>query len=122
MGTGISKIRRLISEAGLKAPEFEFGTFFMITFPRPVVISSMAEERGLKSSEKNREEAREEVREKNLRLIRENPEITASELAEKSGLASKGIEWNIAKMKKDRLIKRIGPDKGGHWEVLKQKK
>ena len=82
----------------------------------------MAEERGLKSSEKNREEAREEVREKNLRLIRENPEITASELAEKSGLASKGIEWNIAKMKKDRLIKRIGPDKGGHWEVLKQKK
>jgi ATP-dependent DNA helicase RecG len=82
----------------------------------------MAEERGLKSSEKNREEAREEVREKNLRLIRENPEITISELAEKSGLTSKGIEWNIAKMKKDRLIKRIGPDKGGHWEVLKQKK
>ena len=60
----------------------------------------------------------EKTREKILRFIKENPAITTSELAEKSGLTSKGIEWNIDKMKKDGLIKRIGPDKGGHWEVL----
>jgi ATP-dependent DNA helicase RecG len=29
------------------------------------------------------------------------------------------MEWQIAKLKKEGRIKRIGPAKGGHWEVVK---
>jgi len=46
-----------------------------------------------------------------------NPLITTSEIAEKAGVTPKGVEWNIGKLKKEGLIKRVGPDKGGHWEV-----
>jgi len=35
MGTGISKIRTLMAEAGLSPVEFEFDTFFTATFKRP---------------------------------------------------------------------------------------
>ena len=34
MGTGISKIRRLLREAKCAGPRFEFGSFFTIVFPR----------------------------------------------------------------------------------------
>ncbi len=67
------------------------------------------------SSQKTREKAREKI----LRIIKESPEITTSELSAKSGITIKGIEWNIAKLKKEGFIKRAGPDKGGHWEVIK---
>ena len=73
-----------------------------------------------KEARKTGEKVREKTREKILRLIRENPEITTSELAEKSGVTPKGVEWNIGKLKKEGFIKRVGPDKGGHWEVIKK--
>ncbi len=38
MGTGITKMRRLIAEAGLPPIEFEFGTFFTAIFRRPTRI------------------------------------------------------------------------------------
>jgi ATP-dependent DNA helicase RecG len=34
------------------------------------------------------------------------------------GLTVKGVEWHIRKMKDAGILKRIGPDKGGHWEVV----
>ena len=53
-----------------------------------------------------------------MRLIEQNPKITTGEIAEKIGVTPKGIEWNIGKLKKEGLIKRIGPDKGGHWKIV----
>ena len=41
-----------------------------------------------------------------------------SEIAEKTGLSIKGIEKNVKQLKTENAIKRIGPDKGGRWEVL----
>ena len=37
MGTGISKIRKLIKSAGLPRVKFEFNTFFTVTFKRPQI-------------------------------------------------------------------------------------
>jgi ATP-dependent DNA helicase RecG len=38
-------------------------------------------------------------------------------LQQKTGLSRRGAEWQIQKLKNDNKIKRIGPDKGGHWEI-----
>jgi ATP-dependent DNA helicase RecG len=51
-------------------------------------------------------------------LIENNPAITQIELAEATGLSRRGIEKNISKLKKEGRIKRIGPAKGGHWQVV----
>ena len=49
----------------------------------------------------------------------ENPTITTRELADIVGLSVKGVEKVIRVLKAEGVLKRIGPDKGGHWEVLK---
>jgi len=41
-------------------------------------------------------------------------------LSELTSLSRRGIEYNIDKLKKEKKIKRIGEDKGGHWKTLKQ--
>ncbi|MCX5791841.1 MAG: winged helix-turn-helix transcriptional regulator [Elusimicrobia bacterium] len=57
--------------------------------------------------------------EKIIALIRENPSVTQVMLEKKSGLTRRGVEWNLKMFKATGVIRRIGPDKGGHWEVLK---
>jgi len=41
------------------------------------------------------------------------------ELATKTRLTVKGIEWNIRKLKAENIIQRVGSRKGGHWEIIK---
>ena len=55
-----------------------------------------------------------------LDAIKNNPKITQNELAEIAGLTRRGIEWNLAKLKEKGIIKRIGPAKGGYWEVVEK--
>ena len=64
------------------------------------------------------ENVREETGEKIINLIKENPKITTKELADKTGLSVKSIEWNIKELKDKGLLRRIGADRGGHWEVV----
>ena len=53
-----------------------------------------------------------------LDQIKANPYISRQELAELCGLTSDGIKYNIRKLREKGIIKRIGPDKGGHCEVI----
>ena len=50
--------------------------------------------------------------------MRSNPTISIEELAELCGLTRDGINYNIRNLKNKGIIKRVGPDKGGHWEVI----
>jgi len=34
------------------------------------------------------------------------------------GAESVSVEWNLKKLRDEGRIRRIGPDKGGHWEVI----
>ena len=56
--------------------------------------------------------------EKILEAIRENPKITQKQLAAVSGLSLRGVEWNMAKLKNEGKIKRLGSDKKGTWEIV----
>ena len=55
-----------------------------------------------------------------LALIDENHKITREELSAKIGLTIRGVKWNLKKLKKEGVLKRIGPAKGGYWEVAGQ--
>lgn len=72
----------------------------------------------LKSKEKGKEKSKEKSKEKILQIIANNPYVTTKELSEIIGLSIAGIEKNMRQMKEKGLIRRIGPDKGGYWEVL----
>ena len=53
-----------------------------------------------------------------MALISENPNITIMEMANKLGMARSGVAKQIAALQKENLIHSVGPDKGGHWEII----
>ena len=59
-------------------------------------------------------------KEKILELVKANKNITTSEISKKLGLSTSGIEKQISKLKEEGVLKRIGPDKGGYWEVCEK--
>ena len=57
--------------------------------------------------------------EKILKILSNTPSITARDMSEILGLSRRGVEEQIKSLKQKGVIRRIGPDKGGHWEVIK---
>ena len=53
-----------------------------------------------------------------LKAIKENKRITQKELTTIIGINEKNIRNNILILKNKGIIARIGPDKGGYWEVV----
>ena len=57
--------------------------------------------------------------EKILKILSNTPSITVREMSEILGLSRRGVEEQIKSLKQKSVIRRVGPDKGGHWEVIK---
>ena len=55
-----------------------------------------------------------------LDLIRENPYVTTQEMADSIGIIRRTVAKHIKSLQEKGIIKRIGPDKGGHWEVVEK--
>lgn len=53
-----------------------------------------------------------------LAIVRAMPDVTLRELTDATGLSVDGVNWNIRKLKSTGRLLRIGPDKGGHWQVV----
>ena len=53
-----------------------------------------------------------------IAMLRELPSATIPELADKLGVTTRAVEKQISKLKKSGKLRRVGPAKGGHWEVL----
>lgn len=60
----------------------------------------------------------EEMSEKILTIPRSAPQHTASQKATALGVTRRTIERAIAALRKEGRLRRIGPTKGGRWEVL----
>lgn len=64
------------------------------------------------------DETTQKTTQKVLRLIAANPSVTTRELAIACDLTEDGIKWQLKKLRTTGAIRRVGPDKGGHWEVI----
>ena len=58
------------------------------------------------------------TQEKIIDLIKENPDITQTEMASKLGITRDGISYNIKQLKDNGIIERIGSTKKGSWRIL----
>ncbi len=123
--TGIPTILKEIKKNGSPKPVFETDeerSYFKATF---FIHSEFEEDRlnlellDKKNAEKTTRKTTRKTTQKILALIKENPYITRKELAQEIGnITEDGIKYNLAKLKKQGKIKRVGPDKGGHWEIV----
>ncbi len=63
-------------------------------------------------------EKKSKSREKIIALLSQDNSLSAAALAKRIGISPKAVEKHIAKLKAEGILRRIGPDKGGHWEVV----
>ena len=75
--------------------------------PRPARRSAQAPAHAKRSS-----------RDSILALLRKNPYMSTRDLAEEIGISAKGVEKQLGILKATNRLRRIGPDKGGKWEVV----
>jgi predicted HTH transcriptional regulator len=103
-------------------------TLFILTFKRPNLqidnyqtrVLGIGKETVEKSSQKSSQKSSLKSSLKIIDLINENNLITIEELSIRLNLTDRAIKKNIAKLKQEGIIKRVGPDKGGHWEIVKK--
>ena len=80
---------------------------------KPVTIDTI-----LISSGKRVEKSRDMI----IRLLQENPSLSASVLAEKIGITQRVVERHIGKLKAEGILFRDGADNGGCWVILSNDK
>ncbi|MDD3935648.1 winged helix-turn-helix transcriptional regulator [Rhodoferax sp.] len=78
-----------------------------------------AEPPAVESSEKSSVECSEKSSEKILALLQATSDMTTKELAEHLGIGQRAVEKQIEKLKLAGRLQRVGPDKGGYWQVQK---
>ncbi len=103
-GRGINLILSRANDTVFK----EVGRHFIVVFKR----------NGIKEVTEKVTEKVTENQKKILKAMAANPHITAAELSGIIGISERKVKENIKKLKEKGLLRRIGPDKGGRWEVV----
>ncbi|MBW8002867.1 MAG: HTH domain-containing protein [Planctomycetes bacterium] len=115
-GFGFDKMINGWKSYSPKVPVFQNETdYSVVTFFEDEVSIDRSEKRSEKKVGENLTANQIKI----LSLLKTKPNMSAKELAEHVGISSRKIEQNIAKLKQWGLLKRIGPAKGGHWELAK---
>ena len=55
-----------------------------------------------------------------LDVINRNAKVTSTQMAATLGINRSAVSKHLKKLQADGIIRRVGPDKGGHWEVIKE--
>jgi ATP-dependent DNA helicase RecG len=127
-GRGIERILTACREAGTPPPEIEIEeTGLAMVFPflpehRTAVGEAEAGERwierlGERLGDRLGERLGETERAVLLR-IHSDPRISTRILAEEIGVSTTAIDKTLARLREKGLLRRVGPARGGRWEIL----
>lgn len=111
-GSGISRVIGLFQEAGLPAPTIE-----EICGGIRVTVRKADGKDTEKDTVKDTVKITENQR-KILYAITSDPQVSQEQIARTVGINRANVAKNLKKLVEMGLVKRVGPDKGGHWEVL----
>ena len=131
-GEGVDRVCRELEANGTPCLSFHLDDFILkITVPK---VTKRVIEKDVNVTEKvikTHQEVIEKVIEKAvalnekltenrisiIKLIIENPYISKSELSKHVGISENSISRNIEAMR-DKYLRRVGPNKGGFWEII----
>jgi len=122
-GTGIKRMTNACTENGNKV-HFEFSDSFWITIQsnkKTFIVDDEAKGVAQYVTDNVTDNVTENVTEKRhidiLAQMKRNNRITLDQLAATIKVTRRTIIRDIEKLKKEGKLKRIGPAKGGHWEI-----
>ena len=122
LGTGTGDMIRLCVENGLPEPVYGYRDGFVTTIWRPNSENTAAnDEMSGKMSGKMSGEMSGKMSgtaAKIVLLMRTTPEITIPEIAVALKRTERTVERLVRQLREDEVIGRVGPAKGGHWEVF----
>ncbi|MBQ9556290.1 MAG: winged helix-turn-helix transcriptional regulator [Muribaculaceae bacterium] len=138
-GEGFDRICREQEANGANVPSFRTDEFILkITVPKVTDNSSVRTEKLIESEQKVTEKLIEnhqkliekliekaarqgdrltENRKSILRLVMDDPYISKADLSKLVGVSVAAISANIEVMR-GKYLRRVGPDKGGFWEII----
>jgi ATP-dependent DNA helicase RecG len=94
------------------------GCMFIATVHRKELkVTGAVEKRLTKGSQKGSQKSSQKSSQKIIEFMRNDPTITIADLALRVGITDRAIKKQIEKLKAQDRIRRIGPDKGGRWQV-----
>ena len=124
--TGVPTIQTKLAENGSPRAIFETTDdrlTFLVTIPvregsgesseTDILGSERGSERKAKSSERSME-----TKDLIIDIIKQDPHITAAEIAMQLNMSSRGVEKQIRKLRELGKIKRTGGRFGGYWEIV----
>ena len=53
-----------------------------------------------------------------VKIVWKNPNATAQSISKEVGIAPRNVQEHLKKLQKTGILHRVGPDKGGHWEIV----
>ena len=110
-GRGYKKIREGFEGAGLPMPMVEnFCGGVRVTLQRKNVVENTVEST-LKSTLKG-------TKKNIVEIMGNDPTVTIPQIAEQLKLHPRGIAKHVKSLQDQKIIIRVGGDKGGHWEVI----
>ena len=120
LGSGMQRIMRKYSK-----DNFEFGdNYVRMTVPynwvegQEKVTGKVTGKVTRKVTGKVTRKVTDKTPDKLLRLITANPNITIPRMMTALSMSDSGIRKVLRNMQAGGIIRRVGPDKGGHWEII----
>ena len=113
-GRGVQRIFDACRDAGAPEPRvlYQPGDLWIEFAFSPKYLAVIPAEGGAESSGKTPG--------KILEMLKDNPQMTLAEVASLIEKSVSAVERASAKLVKSGRLKRVGPAKGGHWEVPQQ--
>jgi Fic family protein len=110
----VIKVRQAAYYEALAAADKVGDSTSFIEFMLQALLDAMTEVL-IKTSEKVSEKTSEKI----IHALDHNHTMTIAELAKTLGLSTRSIERNLQKLQKEGRLRRIGPARGGYWDVVK---
>ena len=133
-GEGVDRICRELTALGVPEPQYNLVAFIMKATVGAKVLNDgqeMSQEDYPETTQKNYPETTQKLP-KNLHLdlsstqkdiiefLIQNPYAGRVEIASQLGnITEDGVKYNLKVLQEKGVVKRIGPAKGGYWEVIK---
>ena len=121
-GEGFDRICREQEANGANVPSFRTDEFIL-----KIMVPKVAEKVTVNFTEKVNttenvidasQKTSQKTSQKIIDLIKEDPYISTSKMAEIIGVDRRNIARNIKKLQEQGVVRRVGPDKSGFWEVI----
>ena len=121
-GTGIGRMKKLMNDAGLKEPEFQYDDFFETIFLRPSYYDKNYGTYDLSNKTLNQVNnyifPLTKLQQEIVNILLEKSNLTQADIAKKLKVSRQSIATNIKELKKNNVIERVGSNKKGYWKIL----